>query len=58
MNLLTQIFFGVLIFFAVSLSTPLYAAEINFTVVPNDVRGDTATIVAVYVDPEGASLNA
>ncbi len=58
MNLLTQIFFGVLIFFAVSLSTPLYAAEINFTVVPNDVRGDTATIVAVYVDPEGASINA
>jgi hypothetical protein len=33
------------------------AAELYFTIVPNTVPGDTATIVDVHIDPQGKSVN-
>ncbi len=35
-----------------------FAAQMNFTVIPNEVPGDKATIVEVRIDPEGKRTNA
>lgn len=35
-----------------------YAAQVFFRVVPPATFGDTATVVEVYLDPEGVSINA
>jgi len=40
-----------------ALPSEIYAAEVFFTVVPNPVPGDTATIVEARIEPEDAQLN-
>ena len=44
--------------FAVLFPMHTYAAQVFFRVVPPTAFGDTATIVEVYVDPEGVPINA